>query len=219
MASRNNEPVRRPAPRLYLVTPPVAATADIAAQLKDAFTAGDVAAVLLRLADGDERTLINRAKALAPLVQDAGAALLIAGRPDIATRAGADGAHVRSVAALKDALSMLKPERIVGAGGLKSRDDAMTAGEAGADYVMFGEPDAHGQRPAFEAVRDRVEWWAEIFEIPCVASAERFDHMSELCAAGADFISVSGLIFDDPRGIAAAMADAIAQLKLPEATG
>ena len=35
----------------------------------------------------------------------------------------------------------LKPERIAGCGGLATRHDAMLAAEAGADYVMFGEPD------------------------------------------------------------------------------
>ena len=38
------------------------------------------------------------------------------------------------------AIESLKPERIVGAGFLRTRDEAMTAGEMGADYVMFGEP-------------------------------------------------------------------------------
>ena len=39
---------------------------------------------------------------------------------------------------------MLKPERIVGVGGLATRHDAMLAAEQGADYVMFGEPDQVG---------------------------------------------------------------------------
>ena len=41
----------------------------------------------------------------------------------------------------------------------------MLAAEAGADYVMFGEPDENGARPAFAAVEERVAWWAEVFEI------------------------------------------------------
>src|SRR5215475_8534142 len=52
-------------------------------------------------------------------------------------------------------IKALKPQRIVGAGGLQSRDDAMTAGEAGADYVLFGEPDPTGHRPRLEAIADR----------------------------------------------------------------
>jgi len=68
MASRGNrtEP-KRPIPRLYLVTPAVAEPAAVQAMLGAAVRSGDVAAVLLRLAAADERTLINRATALAPL--------------------------------------------------------------------------------------------------------------------------------------------------------
>ena len=137
-------------------------------QLTAALDAGDVAAVLLRLADVDERTLINCAKALAPPVQSKDAALLLDGRPDLVARAGADGAHLTGLAAFTDAVGDLKPERIVGAGGLVTRHDAMLVAEQGADYVMFGEPTADGERPAKAAIEDRVAWWAEVFEIPCV---------------------------------------------------
>ncbi len=44
-----------------------------------ALASADVAAVLLRLADGDERSLINRIKTVAPAVQDKGAALIVDG--------------------------------------------------------------------------------------------------------------------------------------------
>ena len=165
-----------PAPRLYLVTPPVADATAFAAQLAAALAAGDVAAVLLRLAEADERTLINRAKALGAVVQDKDVALLLDGHADLVARAGADGAHLTGLAEFTEALGQLKPERIAGAGGLATRHDAMAAAEAGADYVMFGEPDDNGERPSFEAIEERVAWWAEVFEAPCVgfaASARR----------------------------------------------
>jgi thiamine-phosphate pyrophosphorylase len=60
---------QRPRPRLYLVTPSLDDTAAFAPALDAALAAGDVAAVLLRLADADERTLINRAQTIAALVQ------------------------------------------------------------------------------------------------------------------------------------------------------
>ena len=65
----------------------------------------------------------------------------------------------------------LKPDRIAGVGGLATRHDSMAAGEAGADYVLFGEPDARGQRPSPEAIAERLQWWAELFEPPCVGFA------------------------------------------------
>ena len=190
--------------------------AALAESLAEALRAVDVAAVLLRLPDADERGLINLVKAIAPGVQDAGAALLLDGRPDIVARAGADGAHLAGPEALKAALPRLKPNHIAGAGGLHSRHDAMVCGEAGADYVMFGEPDAAGQRPSREAVIERVAWWAEVFEIPCVAYAAELDEIDALAAAGADFIAVGDAVFDDPRGLKAAAADAAARLGITE---
>ena len=85
------------------------------------------------------------------MVQDKGAALLIDGHAELVARAGADGAHLTGIAAFSEALERLKPERIAGVGGLASRHDAMVAAERGADYVMFGEPDASGERPGFRA--------------------------------------------------------------------
>ena len=199
-------------PRLYLVTPALAEPQAAAALLGPALAAAEVAAVLLRLAPTDERTLINRIKEIAPMVQERGAALLVDGHANVAARAGADGAHLTGIAAVQEAVEALKPERIVGAGGLASRHDAMLAAEAGADYVMFGEPDAGGQRPAFEAIRERVEWWAEVFQIPCVAYAENLAEIGDLAAA--EFIALGPAILSDPRGPAAAVADAAARLTM-----
>jgi thiamine-phosphate pyrophosphorylase len=202
-----SKPVR-PAPRLYLVTPLVNEPQTIDGQLAAGLAANDVAAVLLRLTPSDDRTLINRIKALAPTIQNSGAALLVDERADLVARAGADGAHLNGSAALVAAMPLLKPQRIAGAGGLSSRHDAMLAAEAGADYVMIGEPDSDGRRASLAAILERVAWWAELFEIPCVAYAERFEEMGALCGAGADFLAIGDAAFSDPRGCAMALADA-----------
>ena len=200
-----------PLPRLYLLTPPVDDPAAVAG-LADAMSGTDVAAVLLRLPDADERSLINLVKKIAPAVQDRDAALLLAGRDDIVARSGADGAHLGNVDALMDAVPRLKPKNIAGVGGLHTRHDAMTAGEAGADYVMFGDPDEAGNRASFDAIIDRVGWWAEVFEVPCVAYAAQLDEIDALAAAGADFVAIGGAAFDDPRGLKTALAEASARL-------
>ena len=197
---RKTEP-QRPAPRLYLVTAPVTDAAACASALGAALKAADVAAVLVRLAASDERTQINRIKALAATVQDAGAALLLDGHVDIVVRAGADGAHLAGIEAFQAALSTLKPQRIAGCGGVATRHDAMSAAEGGADYVMFGEPDADGQQPSFEAVLDRVVWWAEVFEVPCVAYAASLDEVEALARAGADFIAIDESIWRDSAAL------------------
>ena len=168
----------------------------------------DVAAVLLRLKPSDPRTLISRIKALAPAIQDAGAALLLETHVELVARAGADGAHVSGIEAFKDALPTLKPDRIVGCGGLKTRHDSMTAGELGADYVLFGEPDERGQRPSVEAIAERLQWWDELFEPACVGFAESCEEAGEFARAGADFVLVGEFIWANPRGAEAALKQA-----------
>ena len=195
----------RPVPRLYLATPDVDDPSQLAAALPRLLAAADIAAVLVRLRETDQRTMISRVKALAPAVQDGGAALLIDGHAELVARAGADGAHLTGIAAMEDALPSLKPDRIIGIGGLATRHDSMAAGELGADYVLFGEPDARGERPSPEAIAERLQWWAELFEPPCVGFAVSREEAAEFAAAGADFLLVGDFIWADPRGPEAAL--------------
>lgn len=214
--SQAQKDTRPPPPRLYLVPPVTGEPGRLLAALPTALSSADVAAVLLRLAEADERTLINRAKAVAPIVQKAGAALILEGHADLAARAGADGAHLDGPDAFDSAVGALKPDRIAGAGGLATRHDAMVAAERGADYVMFGEPDSDGRRPSLEAILDRVSWWAEVFQTPCVAYAAAADEIAPLAEAGADFIAVGDYAFADARGLSTALSDAMQSLSMPE---
>ena len=185
---------------LYLITPPLTRTdADaFARSFRDVLAAAQVASALVRLAPGAEaeaKTII------APLLAAAAArdcALLIENDARLAARLGADGVHVAGAGeALEEAVESLKPERIVGAGGLSTRDEAMTAGEIGADYVMFGEP-AGGQMTALDRLLERVDWWAEIFQTPCVACAHSLEAVEALARAGADFVAVDDVIWQAP---------------------
>jgi thiamine-phosphate pyrophosphorylase len=195
-------------PRLYLATPVVDDPKPLIASLPGLLNRVDVAAVLLRLKMADQRGMISAVKALAPSVQNAGAALLLDGHVELVARSGADGAHLTGLASLEEALPSLKPDRIAGVGGLATRHDSMTAGELGADYVLFGEPDAKGQRPSMEAIADRLQWWAELFEPPCAGFAASREEAHAFAAAGADFVLVGDFVWTDPRGATAALADA-----------
>lgn len=217
MASRPKVADPRPAPRLYLMTPRLADATAFAVPLTAALDAADVAAVLLRLAAADEGTLIKRAKALGPLVQEQGAALLLDGHADLTARACADGTHLTGLADLAETIERLKPERIVGIGGLHTHHEAMLAAEQGADYVMFGEPDAHGHRPAFAAVKERITWWAELFEVPCVGYAASIPELASLAESGADFITLGDWLWRyDAAEIAETLTEAAHHLRLVE---
>src|SRR5689334_3039895 len=110
MSSRPKQVVPRPAPRLYLTTPMIVDPSAFSAQLNTALEAGDIAAVLLRFGETDERTLINCAKALASPVQGKDAALLLGGHQALVARAGADGAHLTGIESFTEAIEQLKPE-------------------------------------------------------------------------------------------------------------
>ncbi|HJE22146.1 MAG TPA: thiamine phosphate synthase [Methylorubrum populi] len=208
-----------PRPRLALLSPyGLGATeADAtAAALDAACAAGDVAAVILRLATADERSLIGLVKRLAPPAQERGAAVLVAvpgfsgDLVSVAARGGADGVHLDRAdeATLHDLRGRLRDGRILGAGGvLGSRDAAMVAGETGVDYLMFGGLFPDGAAPDAEDVRARAAWWADIFETPCIAVAASADEVGPLAATGAEFIGLeSGLWLSGPDGVRAAQA-------------
>ncbi|MBM7852545.1 thiamine-phosphate pyrophosphorylase [Methylopila capsulata] len=203
--------------RLMLVTPELAETEAFAPVFAAALAAGDVAAVVVRLAAADDRTRIARAKPLIATAQEAGAAVLLAGDgvEDIIGKAGADGVHLVSSALLPDMVERFSPEKIVGFAAPRSRDAAMEAGEAGVDYLLIG---LDGAEPwDAETTRDRTEWWAEIFEVPCAGFAATIDDVAAIAAAGAEFVALGDAVWRHVDGPAAGVAAAGAQITLGRA--
>jgi thiamine-phosphate pyrophosphorylase len=207
--------------RLVLLTPILGDPEPFLSELAAACAAGDVAAVIARLAAADERTLTKRIKMLAPVVQDAGAALMVSLVPapdldvvQVAARGGADGVHLpfdaREIAAARD---RLRDGRMLGCGALRTRDDAMTAGEAGVDYLLFGEPRADGSLPSPEFVAERAAWWAEIFETPCVAFASSLEAVGDMAATGAEFVGLEDAVWSHAGGAKEAVTLAMASLR------
>jgi thiamine-phosphate pyrophosphorylase len=211
-------------PRLYLVTPPLSEAAGFSPLLEAALEAGDVACVLVLLAVRDEASAKKIVKSLAPLVQARGAALLVADDPQLAARCDADGVHVHGSGGalergLDDAIESVKPERIVGAGPLRTKHDAMNAAEKDVDYLLFGEPASDSGGPSAAEILERVAWWSEIFMVPCVGYAQRLTDVAALAAAGADFVALGDAVWNDPRGPAAATSEAQAALGAALAQG
>ena len=210
-------PMSDDSPGLYLFSPPLAHAGDFAPALQEALAGGHVASVYLDLSGLGDGEGARLAAPLVEIVQKAGAAALVADAR-VAGRAKADGVHVRDAGdrlerALEDALESMRPDLIVGAGLLRNKHDAMTAGEADVDYVAFGEPSDDGWRPALAETLERVGWWAEIFNVPCVAFAGALEETTALVAAGADFVALGAAVWDDPRGPRVAVAQADALLK------
>lgn len=201
--------------RLYLVTPPLERLGDFPDQLREAVEPGDIACVLVRLKARDDQEAKKIVRAAADIAQPRGAAVLLeadagADSATLAMRANVDGVHYGRglTPEFIEGAAKLKPRRIVGLGGIASRDAAMLAGETDVDYLMFGAPDAAGGVPDFAATLELVTWWAEIFNVPCVAFAHDLAEIAEYKRVGAEFVALGDVVFEDPRGLAAAMADA-----------
>lgn len=201
-------------PHLYVLAPQNIETDCFIPVLKEACTAGNVASLLLPLPDTDMRAQINFVKTIAPVAQTWETAVLLSGTKQeeliaVALRGGADGIHINrnKKASLKQLRQQLGSDYILGVGGLFTKDDAMFAGEFGADYLMFGEKTEEKGLPNIEEVREQTAWWAEIFEVPCVAYAPTMAALEELAATGVDFIAVDDLVWKYPTGTGAAVAD------------
>lgn len=204
----------RPPVQIYLVTPAIDDVGAFLPALRAALSAGDIACVLFTPVAGDDNSAKKLIKEIAPVAQGAGAALLVSGWSAVVARAGADGVHLNDGRkGLADALDSFKPERIVGAGGIRTRDEAMTVAESGVDYVMFGEPARDGRLPPLEGVVERTAWWAELFEVPCVAFAPDLAAVPLLADAGADFVALGNAVWNHEQGPAEAVALADRLLK------
>ena len=193
--------------RLYLITPPVLAPSTFRDTLAAALDAGDVAVVQLRLKGWAEDDLRRAIDLLRPVAQSRNVAFLLNDRPDLAVASGCDGAHVG-----QEDTPAAQARAILGALSLGvtchgSRDLAMTAGEAGADYVAFGafHPSSTKDPPAM-ADPDILRWWSDLMELPCVAiGGITPENCAPLVEAGADFLAVSAAVWGHPDGPAAAV--------------
>ncbi len=206
------------ATRLYLVTPPVSDPAAFRPLLEAALAGGEVACLHLRIASPEPQAVKRFVQALAPVAQAKDVAVLIDPPADWreVARIGADGVHCADPARAAEAVEAMKPDRIAGFGGLKSRDAAMGAGEAGADYVMFGEPRPDGTVPPAEQVIERCRWWAELFNTPCVGYAAGPEMVAPLAATGVEFVALGPWVFAGAPGeAAAAIREAAAALRRP----
>jgi thiamine-phosphate pyrophosphorylase len=200
--------------RLYLITPPeIHDLPQFEAALAAALAADDVACLQLRLKSAaghaaPDEEILRAAERVLPLCRDQGVALLVNDRPDLARAAGADGVHLgQSDAPLREARAMLGPSAAIGVTCHASKDLAIDAADAGADYVAFGAffPTATKTAPA-QAPVDILSWWSYATTVPAVAiGGITPENCGALVAAGADFIAASAAVWRHAGGPAAAV--------------
>ncbi|MEZ5917225.1 MAG: thiamine phosphate synthase [Parvularculaceae bacterium] len=202
--------------RLYLITPPAIDDIDaFAAALDAALGAGDVARMQLRLKGASDDMVLAAAARLLPVARAHGVNFIVNDRPDLARTAGADGVHIgQGDASYDEARAIMGEDASVGVTCHNSRDLAMRAGEAGADYVAFGAffP-TRTKDAATTADPELLVQWSFATTVPCVAiGGVNADNCGELVRAGADFIAVSSAVWDDAEGPAAAVRKLLAAI-------
>jgi thiamine-phosphate pyrophosphorylase len=205
----------RPACQLYLISPPPI-DAGFTDRLARAFEAGPVAAFQLRPKGISEHEIAKLAEPVQQVCATHDVAFIVNDSMALAKRLGADGVHLgQDDGDPRDARAMLGPTAQIGVTCHDSRHFAMEAGEAGADYVAFGSFYPTGTKDTHHRPDPSIlGWWTTLFEPPCVAIGGITPaNARPLIDAGADFIAVSGAVWNDPAGEAAAIAAFGALLK------
>lgn len=175
---------------IVTLAPGPAAPARLSAVLAQA----PIATVIITTATGTHD--IAEIRELIALAQAADVAALTTNDAKLARTLRADGTFLRwnpnSKSEFEEARETLGNRFIVGIDAGASRHDAMSLGEAGAEFIAFGPPvDATDAHVARSMQLELIEWWAEIFEVPCVAlDIMTTDDAHDAAAAGADFLAI-----------------------------
>ena len=192
-----------PGCQLYLIAPPALEPAPFAEDLKAALDAGPVACLQLRLKEAPDDDVRRATETLMPVCHGYDVAFLINDRPDLACELGADGVHIgQEDATYAEARALVGAGATVGVTCHNSLHLAMEAAEAGADYVAFGAffP-TRTKVPKSTADLETLENWSAATIVPCVAiGGITAENCRPLVGAGADFLAVSGGVWNRPEG-------------------
>ena len=191
--------------QLYLISP-LDVDGDFPARLERALAAGArrhgdlVTAFQFRVKDIDQHEAARLAAPLQAICAAHDVAFIVNDSVALAKRIKADGVHLgQDDGSPKDARAELGREAQIGVTCHASRHMAMEAGEAGADYVAFGAFYPSTTKDKGDAERPEpqlIEWWSQLFEIPCVAiGGITPDNCQPLVEAGADFLAVSHAVW------------------------
>lgn len=185
--------------QLYLISPPDVG-GGFPERLVRALDAGPVAAFQFRVKGMDEHEAARLAEPLQAICAQRDVAFIVNDSISLARRLGADGVHLgQSDGTVREARERLGQDAQIGVTCHASRHLAMEAGEAGADYVAFGAFFPSGTKETeHRAEPELLTWWQELFELPCVAIGGITPaNCGELIEAGADFLAVSGAVWNE----------------------
>jgi thiamine-phosphate pyrophosphorylase len=193
--------------QLYLISPLDVGGA-FPEKLELALSAGPVAAFQFRVKGIDQHEAAALAAPLQEICARHDVAFIVNDSISLAKRLKADGVHLgQGDGDARDAREQLGSDAQIGVTCHNSRHLAMEAAEAGADYVAFGAFFPTSTKEVEHiAELDTVQKWTLVTEIPCVAiGGITPDNAKPLVDAGADFLAVSGAVWNHPQGPAEAV--------------
>ena len=197
----------KPACQLYLISP-LNVDGDFPARLEEALSAGPVAAFQFRVKDMDQHEAARLAAPLQEICARHDVAFIVNDSIALAKRIKADGVHLgQDDGDPREAREQLGRDAQIGVTCHNSRHLAMEAAEAGADYVAFGAYfPTTTKEVKHQADLETIELWSQFTEVPCVAiGGITPDNAKAVVDAGADFIAVSGAVWNHVQGPAAAV--------------
>lgn len=191
--------------RLVLVMPETDDAETAASLIGEALRGGDVSSVILPQYGMDDTRFQMLAEKVIPVIQQAGAAALVAGDSRVAGRAKADGLHIAGgVADLRDAMEKHAPKLIVGGGNAQDRHHALEIGELQPDYIFFGKLDGDIKPEAHPKNLALAEWWASMVAIPCIVmGGTNPESALAIAETGAEFAALRLAVFAEPGRAAA----------------
>ena len=164
-----------------------------------------VTAFQFRVKGLDQHDAARLAEPLQKICADREVAFIVNDSIALAKRLGADGVHMgQGDGDLREAREILGRDAQIGITCHNSRHLAMEGGEAGADYVAFGAffPTTT-KEVEHRAEPEILTWWQSLFELPCVAiGGITPDNYLPLVEAGADFLAVSGAVWNGDEAAA-----------------
>ncbi|MBL44441.1 MAG: thiamine phosphate synthase [Sphingomonadaceae bacterium] len=189
-----------PSTQLYLISP-LDVSGDFPARLERALDAGPglVTAFQFRVKGIDQHEAAALAEPLQAICAARDVAFIVNDDISLAKRLRADGVHLgQGDGDPSDAREQLGREAQIGVTCHASRHLALEAGEAGADYVAFGAFFPSTTKDTeHRAELALLEWWSEMVELPSVAiGGITPDNCGPLVEAGADFLAVSGAVWN-----------------------
>jgi thiamine-phosphate diphosphorylase len=163
----------RPLPRLFAVTTDtICRAADFGVRAAAVAAVGPAAALVVRAPAGTTAQLAAFAERVTALARPPEAAVIVHARPDLARAVGAQGVQLRRDDLAPCDARLVLPHGWLGV-SVQSRDEAETAIDQGADYLVAGnvfETASHPGRPA------RGLGW-----------------LAELCSLGVPVVGIGGI--------------------------